>query len=135
LVLADQPLRNVLQKLDASERLLKWAVELSRYDLAFEPRRAIKAQALANFLAEIMTPAKEEDSYPRPWNLYVDGSSTKDGSGAGLIIENPTEARYEHALKFMFKASNKEAEHEALAAGIELYYTAGADYVQAFFDS
>ena len=36
LVLKDQPLRNVLQKLGASRRLLKWAVELSRYDLAFE---------------------------------------------------------------------------------------------------
>jgi len=52
LVLIDQPLKNVLQKLDASGWLFKWAVELSRYDLAFEPWRAIKAQALADFLAE-----------------------------------------------------------------------------------
>ena len=43
LILTDQPLRSVLQRLDASGRLLKWAVEFSRYDLAFEPRRAIKA--------------------------------------------------------------------------------------------
>jgi len=49
LVLTDQPLRNVPQKLDASGQLLKWADELSQYDLAFEPRRAIKAQPLADF--------------------------------------------------------------------------------------
>ena len=65
----------------------------------------------------------------------MDGSSTKGGSGAGLIIESPTGTWYEHALKFMFKASNNEDEYEALVAGIELCYTAGADYVQAFFDS
>jgi len=38
-------------------------------------------------------------------------------------------------LKFMFKASNNEAEYEALIAGVELCYTTGADSVQAFFDS
>jgi len=65
----------------------------------------------------------------------VDGSSTKDGSGAGLIIESSNGARYEHALKFMFKASNNEAEYEALIAGIELCYAVGADSVQAFSDS
>jgi len=134
LVLMDQPLRNVLQKLDASRRLLKWAVELSRYDQTFEPRRAIKAQELADFLAENTMPA-EEDSRPWPYNLYVDGLSTKDGSGAGLIIESPTGVRYEHVLKFMFKASNNEAEDEALVTGIELCYTAKTDCVQAFSDS
>jgi len=65
----------------------------------------------------------------------VDSSSTKGGSGLDLIIENPTRARYEHALKFIFKASNNEAEYEALTEGIEHCYTAGTDYVQAFSNS
>jgi len=73
LVLIDQPLKNVLQKLDASGRLLKWVVELSHYDLAFKPRWPIKALALSDFLAENTTPAKKGDLHPRPWNLYVDG--------------------------------------------------------------
>jgi len=81
----NQPLKNVLQWLDASRRLLKWAVELSQYDLIFEVRRAIKAQALANFLAESISAPADASSPPPSWNLYVEGSSTKDGSGAGLI--------------------------------------------------
>jgi len=108
---------------------------LSRYDLVFEPQRAIKAQALADFLAENLTSISDNELYPRPWSLYADGSSTKDESGAGLIIESPDGERYEHTLKFPFKASNNEAAYEAFIAGVELCYTAGADSVQVFSDS
>jgi len=87
------------------------AVELSRYDLVFEPRQAIKAQALADFLAENATLVEEGETHPCPWNLYVDGPSTKDGSGASLIIGSPARVRHEHALKFMFKAFNNKAEY------------------------
>jgi len=59
----------------------------------------------------------------------VDGSSTQDSSGIGLIIEIPQGKRHEHALKFMFKASNNEAEYEALIAGVELCYTLDANPV------
>jgi len=59
----------------------------------------------------------------------MDDSSTKDGSGADLIIKNPQGEWHEHTLKFMFRASNNEAEYEALIAGVELCYTAGVDSV------
>ena len=65
----------------------------------------------------------------------MDGSSTKDGSAIGLIIESPRGERYEHALKFIFKALSNEAKYEALIAGVEFCYTARADSVPAFFDS
>jgi len=50
--------------------------------------------------------------------LYVYGLSTKGGNGAGLIIKSPTGVRYEHGVEFMLKASNNEAEYEALVEGI-----------------
>ena len=34
-VLTNYPLRQVLQKSDASGRLLKWAIELSQFDIEF----------------------------------------------------------------------------------------------------
>jgi len=42
-ILTDQPLKNVLQRLDASSWLLKGEVELSRYDLVFETQWATEA--------------------------------------------------------------------------------------------
>jgi len=80
-------------------------------------------------------PVEEGVLHPWPWNLYIDGSSTKDGSWVCLIIESPAGVRHEHALNFMFKASKNEAEYKAFIEGIELCYTAGADSFQAFFDS
>ena len=50
LVLTNYLLRQVLQKLDALGRLLKWAIELSQFEIEFQPRPAIKGQALANFI-------------------------------------------------------------------------------------
>ena len=35
-IFTNQPLKNVLQRLDAFGRLLKWELELSQYDLIFE---------------------------------------------------------------------------------------------------
>ena len=56
---------------------------------AFETWRVIKAHALADFLAETSSNPSEAPTVPIFWNLYVDGSSTKDESGASLIIETP----------------------------------------------
>ncbi|KAJ1700967.1 hypothetical protein LUZ63_000746 [Rhynchospora breviuscula] len=54
-VLTDLPLRRVLGQLDVAGRLLKWAVELSEYDVSFEPRTAYKGQVLADFVVESTT--------------------------------------------------------------------------------
>lgn len=97
--------------------------------------QAIKAQVLVDFLAENTDIPLEAALSSSSWNLYVDDPSTKDGSGGGLIIETLQGERHEHALKFVFKASNSEVEYEALITGVELCYTAGANSVRAFSDS
>ncbi|CAL8152762.1 unnamed protein product [Prunus armeniaca] len=46
IVMIDFPLRSIRHILDASQRLMKWAIELSQYDLIYRLKTAIKAQAL-----------------------------------------------------------------------------------------
>jgi hypothetical protein len=37
---------------------MSWAIELTQYDISYEPRLAIKAQVLADFLAEMTHPGR-----------------------------------------------------------------------------
>ena len=57
-VLTDSPLKKILHKPDVSGRLLRWSIEISGYDISFEARRAIKAQAMVDFIAEITFPTR-----------------------------------------------------------------------------
>ena len=52
MVLTDQPLKEVLQRMTTSDRMVKWSIKLSEYGLEFRPRQSIKAQAFANFVVE-----------------------------------------------------------------------------------
>lgn len=42
----------ILHKPEASGRLVKWAMELSKFYISYKPRAAIKAHAMMNFMAE-----------------------------------------------------------------------------------
>ena len=69
------------------------------------------------------------------WKVYVDGSATMNGCGAGIICESPEGDKFEYALRFKFQASNNEAEYEALLAGLRMCKAAGARKITACSDS
>ena len=46
------PLGEIVHNREASGRIAKWAVELMGETLTFAPRKAIKSQVLADFVAE-----------------------------------------------------------------------------------
>ena len=50
----------------------------------------------------------------------MNGSSNENGSGEGLMLVSPENHRISSALRFTFKASNNDAEYEALLAGLRL---------------
>ncbi|KAF7112289.1 hypothetical protein RHSIM_RhsimUnG0243900 [Rhododendron simsii] len=92
---------------------------------------------MADFLAEYTYPEPEElpKEEPKPWVLQVDGSTTKDASGACLILTSPKGQCLSYALRFEFKTTNNEAEYEALVVGLELASAVGASHVLAKSDS
>ncbi|KAL0461251.1 UNVERIFIED_CONTAM: hypothetical protein Slati_0012700 [Sesamum latifolium] len=77
---------------------------------------------------------QEEVSEERPWLLHVDGSSTTQGSGAGVVITTPQGDDMEFAIKFDFNASNNEAEYEAMVLGMRMTQDAGALHLLAYSD-
>ena len=58
-VLTNHPLKKAMNKLEDVGRLIQWAIELSKFDIRYQPRSAIKAQALADFIVEF-TPNHSE---------------------------------------------------------------------------
>ncbi|KAL0447246.1 UNVERIFIED_CONTAM: hypothetical protein Slati_1852500 [Sesamum latifolium] len=64
-----------------------------------------------------------------------DGSSTAQGSGAGIVITTPQGEDLEFAIKFSFKASNNKAEYEALVIGLRMAHETGAKHLLAYSDS
>ena len=51
-VVSSSPLGEIVHNQEASGRIAKWAVELMGEALTFAPRKAIKSQVLADFVAE-----------------------------------------------------------------------------------
>ncbi|KAK4400736.1 hypothetical protein Sango_1179700 [Sesamum angolense] len=64
--------------------------------------------------------------------LYVDGSSILASNGAGVVITSLEGDKLEYMLRFDFKASNNEAEYEALIAGIRMTLVARATKLIAY---
>ena len=62
LVMTDQPLRKAMGRLDAIRRMIQWAVELRQYNVNYRPRTAIKAQTLADFIAEFTVADQDLES-------------------------------------------------------------------------
>ena len=89
IVMIDLPIRKVLHKPDVAGWMVRWAVELSEFDVQFEPRGPIKGQVYADFVVELSSTAIHQDEGDFQWVLSVDGSSNQQGSGVGVILEGP----------------------------------------------
>ena len=79
-VMTDHPLKKAMNKLEVAGRLIQWVIELSEFDIRYQPRNAVKAQALANFIAKF-TPSYDEScgmEDSKKWVVHVDGSSTQN---------------------------------------------------------
>ena len=110
---------------------MKWAIELSEFDIRYKPKTAIKGQVLADFVMEfspieLAKTTQTKDNLPI-WKLSVDGASNAQGSGKGLILTSLEGIDIEYALRFGFHASNNEAEYEAVIAGLNLAHSLEVD--------
>ncbi|KFK22473.1 hypothetical protein AALP_AAs51959U000100, partial [Arabis alpina] len=134
-ILSTFPLRTVLHSPSQSGRLAKWAIELSEYDIEYKGRTCNKSQVLADFLIELPEDQSAKEVRPGIRELHVDGSSSKNGSGVGIRLASPTGEILEQSFRLGFRASNNEAEYEAIIAGMRLAQGLNIEHVHAFCDS
>ena len=131
----EYPMKQVLHKPKTSRRLMKWAIELSEFDIRYKPRTAIKGQILADFVMEFTSAELAKATQTTPdlpiWRLSVDGAANAQGSGAGLILTSPEGIDIEYVLRFGFRASN----NEAVIAGLNLAHSMEVDQLEVCSDS
>src|SRR3954465_12222597 len=105
-VVCTAPLAEIIGSRDASGRVAKWAIELAPYTIFYQPRTAIKSQALADFLvawAETQSPPLTPDSTHR--RRHFDGCKMHPGLGSGVILTSPKGDKLRHTLQIHFAAS------------------------------
>jgi ribonuclease HI len=111
-------------------------VELMGKTLSFAPRKAIKSQVLADFLAEwVDTQLSTTPIQPELWTMYFDGSLMKTGVGASLLFISPLGKHVRYVLRLHFPASNNVAEYEALVNGLRIAAELGVQCLDARGDS
>ena len=136
-VMTDYPLKKAMNKLEAVGRLIQWAVKLSKPDIKYQSRNAIKAQALADFIAKF-TPSHgnlDEMEGNKTWVVNVDGSSTLHAGGIEVVLKSPEGDKLKHKVRLQYQTTNNEAEYEALLKGLELAKSLGAESILIQGDS
>jgi hypothetical protein len=95
----------------------------------YRPRTAIKAQVLADFIAEFTSkddePTKDVEQTSK-WTANIDGSSTKNAGGIGIILKSPEGDIIKQAVRLQYSTTNNEAEYEALLTGLKMAKILGA---------
>ena len=97
----------------------------------------MKGQVLVDFVAEFSPKNNTEmvcHVENRSWRVFVDGASSAMGAGARIVIITPEGIRVEHSFRLGFKASNNEAEYEALIVELKTFLDLGARDVEVYSD-
>ena len=82
---------------------------MGQFDIKYRPRAAIKAQVLADFIAEFTCPYKEEEPPIETWTVQIDGSATKK-VGAGVVLISLEKETLKYAVRLQFPTTNNKVD-------------------------
>jgi len=135
-VVSSFPLTEIIQSQEAMGRIAKWLVELMSETLTCAPCKAIKSQALVDFVTEWtdsqLPPAQVQVEL---WTMYFNGSLMKTGAGAGLLFVLPLGVHMRYVIRIHFAASNNVAEYEALVNRLKIAIELGVRCLDVRGDS
>ncbi|XP_061998896.1 uncharacterized protein LOC133716190 [Rosa rugosa] len=146
LIAKADPLRYLMSKPMLSGRLAKWSLFLLEFDIKYVSQKAIKGQALTDFLAAHLVPDCMELPEDLPdeevfsteattWQLYFDGAARKRGARADIVLITPSGGLIPYSFSLMAICSNNVVEYEALIIGLEIALEMKIGSLQVYGDS
>ena len=107
---------------------------LSKFDLRYESAKAVKGQAVTDFIVQHCGPELSMVDLVS-WTLFFDGSSCGNGSGIRVVLISPRGANFEFSFPIEASTTNNQAEYHAILKEIQLLQEVKADAVEIFGDS
>ncbi|XP_070025833.1 uncharacterized protein [Nicotiana sylvestris] len=131
------PFKYIFQKPIPTGRLAKWQILLTEFDIVYITLTAMKAQALADHLAEnpvdkeyqpLSTYFPDEEvntievvlENTHAWKMFFDGAVNAKGVRIGAILISPTGQHYPASARLRFFCMNNTAEYEACIMGMNM---------------
>jgi ribonuclease HI len=102
----------------------------------YKPPKAIKSQALADFLVDWTESQQPFQSAKLVyWQMQFDGSKMIEVSGAGVVLESPKGDIQQYVLQIHFTATKNVAKYEALLHGLHMAKEIGIACIVCHSDS
>ncbi|XP_048433367.1 uncharacterized protein LOC125473964 [Pyrus x bretschneideri] len=142
-------IKYMLSKPILTWRIGKWILTLSEFSFQYVPKKAIKGQAVADFLVEHQESQDEIINIPRTLevaSVWISSSKafsgqrimdpTRDKKNSWIVIIDPNGTHHYYSFILYYQeTTNNRAEYEALIIGLEILIKLGATEVEVFGDS
>ncbi|XP_075109051.1 uncharacterized protein LOC142180854 [Nicotiana tabacum] len=126
------PIKFVMSKPVLNDRLARWYLQFQQFEIVHIPQKAVKGQALADFLADHPIPDdwKVTDELPDedvmvievqpPWKMYFNGAAHREGAGAGVVFVTSQGEVLSYSFTLTQHCTNNVAEYQALTLRLEM---------------
>ncbi|XP_058103439.1 uncharacterized protein LOC131247010 [Magnolia sinica] len=146
------PLKYLFEKPALTDRIAKWQLLLSEFDITYVTQKAIKGQALTDHLAvhslpdyqplktffpdeDILLIEGKEERKAGEWTLFFDGAANSKGSRVGAILYSPDDVSIPISRRLAFNYINNAAEYEACITGLKEAIILNVKRLRVFRDS
>ena len=147
------PIKYIFEKPALIGKISHWQMLLSKFDIVFVTRKAIKGQAIVDYLADhlINDPELSKSLFPNMdvmalepelesvepwcWKLYLDGVANSTENGIEAVLVSPRGQQIHVLVKLNFDCTNNVIEYEACIVGLQVALNFGAYNLSVFGDS
>ncbi|XP_075097890.1 uncharacterized protein LOC142175209 [Nicotiana tabacum] len=146
LVSRANPIKFVMSKLALSDRLARWYLQFQQFEIVYVHQKAVKGQALVDFLAdhpipddwELSDEFSDEDAMvieiQPPWKMYFVGAAHREGDGGGIVFITSRGEVLPYFFTLTQCCSNNIDEYQALILGLEMAVDLKQLQLQVFGD-